>query len=169
MNARQLAEIWKQAVIAKEELSKLIDMFTVWADEWPDELVAVENPVSHVELWVDGGLHGPNPGSPLYGSYAFGDVKETVEFGITGTNNEAEYHALIIGLGAVGATCDPATVALTVKTDSELVRSQVLGEWKIKAEHLRGLCDKARCLLAEFASWKISHVPRTRVVSRLGH
>ena len=140
-----------------------------------DELkrgISEDKPIQdHVKLvlWVDGGLHGPNPGSPLYGSYAFGDVIETVEFGRNGSNNESEYLALIAGLDAVAKVYDPAIVGLTVKTDSDLARLQIMGEWRIKAEHLRPLCHRAQTLLSRFGSWEIKHEPREIVVQILGH
>jgi len=130
---------------------------------------AVKTPLTELTLWCDGGLRGPNPGSDLYGSYAYGEIKKTVDFGLTGTNNEAEYMALIAGLLSIAETHNPSTIILTVKIDSDLVRHQVNGEWKVKAEHLRPLRDKARQKLNVFHSWRIHHVPRENVVTMLGH
>ena len=165
-----------KANATNEKLDKvialLIELTKAHGFEIQTELNDAKNapqPLRQVELWCDGGLRGPNPGSPLYGSYAFGDVKETVEFGVTGSNNEAEYKALIAGLDAVSEACDPGIVALTVKTDSQLVRLQILGEWRLRAENLRPLRDEAREKLARFSSWEIQHVPREAVVDVLGH
>ena len=150
-----------EAALAEIEQSSVLDT--------PEPMVAEESPVSHLTLWCDGGLRGPNPGSDLYGSYAYGEIKKTVDFGLTGTNNEAEYMALIAGLLSIAETHNPSTIILTVKIDSDLVRHQVNGEWKVKAEHLRPLRDKARQKLNVFHSWRIHHVPRENVVTMLGH
>ena len=135
----------------------------------PEPMVAEESPVTELTLWCDGGLRGPNPGSELYGSYAFGDVKETVEFGVKGSNNTAEYLAFIAGMEAVAKIYDPATVNLTVYMDSDLVRLQVCGAWRVKAEHLRPLRNRARRQLDDFADWRIQHTPREDIVAILGH
>jgi len=126
--------------------------------------------MKQITLLVDGGMHGLNPGGRLYSSYAFNDIKETVEYGIAGTNNEAEYLALIQGVSAViNEFGDVSGIDLMVKTDSELVRLQVLGVWRIHKQHLLEPCRLARSLLANFANWRIEHVPRDEVVAVLGH
>lgn len=73
------------------------------------------------------------------------------------TNNEAEYHALLLGLEMArrhGAT------RLRVRMDSELVVRQLAGRYKVKSEHLRPLFDQARKLLAAFESAEVVHVFR---------
>ena len=92
-----------------------------------------------------------------------------VDFGRKGTSNEAEYLILAAGLRALRETGSASSISLTIKTDSQLVRSQALGRWRVKAEHLRPLRDEVRELLIGFASWEILHVPRRQVVKVLGH
>jgi len=61
-----------------------------------------------------------------------------------GTNNEAEYKALILALSTmIGETW----TSLTVMLDSELVYRQMRGEWKVKNQRLRALRDLARTIL----------------------
>lgn len=154
-------------IVAQDQIHKAVSHLSVALHA----LVAEEVPVSHqVELWCDGGLRGPNPGSPMYGSYSFEpNRKHEIDFGRKGTSNEAEYLILAAGLRAVREVYEVSSVALIVKTDSELVRSQVLGGWRVKAEHLRPLRDEVRKLLIGFASWEIVHVPRAEVVKVLQH
>ena len=161
--------------IAQDQIRKAIGRLSVALHTF--EVVAEEDPVTcQVELWCDGGAK-PNPGEG-YGSYAIfkheGNTyspvaRDTKIFGQDMTNNEAEYDALIWGLKRIVFSWVPGYVNLLVKTDSKLVRSQILGNWRVKAEHLRPLRDEARELLAGFASWRIQHVPRKLVVARLGH
>ena len=161
-----IAEVREAIDTMSRALSELEQ--AVWFSSEPDQKSGSQ-PLHQVELWCDGGLHGPNPGSPLYGSYAFGDVKETVEFGVSGSNNEAEYLALLAGLEAISKAYNPAIVYVTIKTDSDLVRLQVLGAWKAKAEHLRRLRNKVQRKLDDFGDFRFQHVPRADIVAMLGH
>jgi len=124
-----------------------------------------------LELWVDGGMRGKNPGALLYGSYQFNNhEKITKDYGVKGTNNEAEYLSLIEGLNAIiqeyGNVQD---IDIVVRTDSQLVENQVHGYWKVSAEHLRWLCYIAQTLLCNFHTWEIRWVPRKIIVEVLGH
>ncbi|MEM9294258.1 MAG: ribonuclease HI family protein [Planctomycetota bacterium] len=113
-------------------------------------------------LYVDGGARGnPGPaaagvvlldeqGSPVHeGGYYLGEA----------TNNVAEYSGLIRGLeraGELGAT------AVEAFADSELMVKQINGVYRVKAEHLRGLKDRAATLMDGFASATLSHVRRNK-------
>ena len=134
------------------------------------------SPVKYV-LIFDGGSRG-NPG-PSYGSFRLERAgagrgrPERRSFG-RGTNNEAEYRALIAGLQALLTTLAaeglaPARVALEVRGDSQLVLRQLEGAWKTKEPRLRDLRDQAEDLLARFGSVRYRHHPRARSVATLGH
>jgi ribonuclease HI len=127
----------------------------------------------------DGGSRGN--GSKLaeaYGSYQLSartGQQETIrlQFG-HGTNNEAEYKALLAALeDLVGritkASKAPAGYSLIVQTDSQLVANQVTGAWKVKAANLAALCDRAKKLLSGFGQVTVQHVPRAEIVRVLGH
>ena len=112
------------------------------------------------KLHTDGGARG-NPGPAGIGVVLMdeaGDVFAEVGEGIGATtNNVAEYTALITG---PQMALDAGVTEIEVYVDSQLVVSQVKGEWKIKQEHLRPLAVKARSLLNRFANGTIEHVPR---------
>jgi ribonuclease HI len=113
-------------------------------------------------LHVDGGARG-NPGPAGIGVVLTdGSGKVVAEIaqgiGIT-TNNVAEYRALISGLELA---LEQGVTDVEVLMDSELVVSQVRGEWKIKNERLRALAVKARILMGRFDSASLEHVPRAR-------
>lgn len=74
------------------------------------------------------------------------------------TNNEAEYHAVIMALlaaKAFGYTSDE----LEIVGDSQIVINQLDGFWKIKAVNLRPLFERATELAREFQSVTYRWVP----------
>ncbi len=111
-------------------------------------------------LHSDGGARG-NPGPAGIGvvlTRPDGDVIDEVARGIgVATNNVAEYRALIAGLELA---LEHGVCELEVLLDSQLVVSQVKGEWKIKSDQLRSLAVEARSLLGRFRNFSISYVPR---------
>ncbi len=95
-----------------------------------------------MRVWVDGA------GVSLLGQKArtcvlFEGVEPKVTEYDQGTNNEMEYGALIEALS------DSRSQGATIYTDSELVVGQVIRGWKVKADNLRPLVERARVLLAE--------------------
>jgi len=135
-------------------------------------------------IWFDGGSTG-NPG-PSYGSYAIfvpdaggnwpsepAQVIGRLDFG-RGTNNEAEYKALLAGLEDVTQRIEAAgqPVAkwqIEVRGDSDLVIKQVGGEWQVKKDTLRPLTDRAQTLLRRFGKRDLKWHSRTNSVRVLGH
>jgi ribonuclease HI len=77
-------------------------------------------------------------------------------FGL-GTNNQAEYHGLILGLRhalAMGAD------GVTVHGDSQLVLRQLEGRYAVKSPGLKALHAEAGQLLSKFSAVKLEWVPR---------
>ena len=116
----------------------------------------------HLILYVDGACSG-NPG-PCGSAAIIKDADGTVllekarAFG-PGTNNEAEYQAVILGL-ETAATLKPAR--LTIRSDSELMVRQLAGQYRIKAANLKPLYNEVLRLLRPFPSVEIEHIPRTQ-------
>lgn len=111
-------------------------------------------------MHTDGGARG-NPGPAGIGVVLLSDSGKVIGeiargIGIA-TNNEAEYAALIAGLEMAR---DEGVEELDIFLDSQLVVSQVKGEWKIKKDHLRPLAVKARSLLDGFERTSLNHVKR---------
>jgi probable phosphoglycerate mutase len=73
------------------------------------------------------------------------------------THNVAEYRALIEGLKLAR---DRGIERIRVYMDSELVVDQMSGDSAVRQTHLRELHEVARALVAQFASIRISWVPR---------
>lgn len=112
----------------------------------------------HATVWFDGCCLG-NPGPMGAGAVVQADRERKVlsrAFGL-GTNNQAEYHGLILGLRhASGMGAD----TVTVHGDSQLVLRQLDGQYAVKSPGLKALHAEARVLLARFAKVELAWVPR---------
>ena len=111
-------------------------------------------------VYADGGARG-NPGPAAIGLVITDGQDRVVRehrecFGI-GTNNEAEYRALIKGLelAAEGPRGEVACVM-----DSELVVRQMTGAYRVRDERMAALHRQARELAATFARVTYEHRPR---------
>jgi ribonuclease HI len=114
--------------------------------------------VTEASLYTDGASFG-NPGPSGIGVVLeVGDeiIEHAEDIG-WGTNNEAEYRALIAGLRLA---LEHGVDVLHVRQDSQLVVRQVTGEYKIKKKELQRLAMQARSLIDRFASVKFEHVLR---------
>ena len=108
-----------------------------------------------LEAYIDGGSRG-NPGEAGIGVYVPGMVRIGEYLG-TGTNNFAEYSALLTALRfAVYSKCEE----LQVFADSELVVKQIKGEYQVKNEGIRLLHNSALRWIALIPRFSISHVRR---------
>lgn len=112
-----------------------------------------------VIIYFDGSSIG-NPG-PSASAYiiqkASGEVIE--EEGIfigEGTNNVAEYRALIFALEKAK---ELGLKEIELRTDSELIVNQILGNYRVRAEKIIPLFKKVKRLLKNF-KWEIRKVNR---------
>jgi ribonuclease HI len=110
-----------------------------------------------LDAYIDGGARG-NPGAAGIGVH-FPGVVRIAEFLGTGTNNFAEYSALLTALRfAVFSRCQE----LRIYSDSELVVKQIKGEYQVRNEAIRLLYDSARRWIALIPRFSIHHVPREK-------
>ena len=99
--------------------------------------------MSQITIYTDG-LCEPNPGLGCWGFVIRSEamtIKGCGSFGLSveATNNEAEYEALVQALAALAAM-GPAggeglfakAPRLVIRSDSELVISQLAGRWQVK-------------------------------------
>lgn len=125
----------------------------------------------------DGGSRG-NPGD-AYGSFRIqkGDsalqAPERLSFG-GGTNNEAEYMALIAAIQECRSQIlkeqsSPAEVTLEIRGDSSLVLNQLQGNYKAKDNRMLKYRDKTLGLLDDFKQVKFIQQARAKSVRLLGH
>lgn len=108
-----------------------------------------------LEAYIDGGSRG-NPGEAGIGVH-FPGVVRIAEYVGSGTNNFAEYSALLTALRcAVFMRC----TELHVYADSELVVRQIHGEYQVRNEAIRPLYQAAQRWAALIPHFSISHVRR---------
>lgn len=116
----------------------------------------------NLTLQTDGGSRG-NPGPAAYGFViSEGEAvlaAEGKKIGIK-TNNFAEYTAVLEGIRKLLDLKDPAQVDLEVIMDSEVVKRQLAGEYKIKSDNLVALYTQVKNLEVRFAKVTYSHVRR---------
>jgi ribonuclease HI len=113
-----------------------------------------------VSLYCDGASRG-NPG-PSGAGVVLLDEKDEQFFELSryldsGTNNEAEYRALVRGLEAAA---DLGVKRMQIFLDSELVVKQLNGKYKVRSPRLRSLFDQAVSRLQQFDDYAIFHVGR---------
>jgi len=99
----------------------------------------------------------PNPGEMGIGIviYEDGNVKDTIsEYIGEGTNNIAEYQAMIRGLEEIKKRKKPGDKVM-VFVDSLLILRQAKGNWKVKKEELKLFCERAKELIKEIKDIEI--------------
>lgn len=116
----------------------------------------------NISIYSDGGARG-NPGPAGIGAVITDDsgkvIAEISEYIGNGTNNQAEYKALIAGLTKA---LDLGFDSVTCFLDSELVVKQLKGQYKIREESLQHLAAEVLRLTARFKRIEFCHVPREK-------
>jgi ribonuclease HI len=104
-----------------------------------------------------------NPGKAGSGAVIYKNKSEiwgkSLFIGDKNTNNEAEYMGLIIGLEEA---INIGVKDLYVEGDSLLVIKQMKGLYKVKAENLYKLYEKAKKMEKQFTSVSYNHVYRDK-------
>lgn len=113
-----------------------------------------------VKLYADGGSRG-NPGPSAAGYVILDEHNQLLHsdnkyLGLT-TNNQAEYHALIMALEWCLKQQIPS---VHVYLDSMLVVNQLKGIFKVKNRDLWSLYESAKEFQAKFKEFSLTHVPR---------
>jgi ribonuclease HI len=114
----------------------------------------------HLIVACDGASRG-NPGPAGIGveiTNEDGEVLAEIARGIgETTNNVAEYTAVIEGLARAA---ELGAGSVTLRSDSQLLISQLTGRYRVKAPHLQPLHRRARSIAAGFDRVSFEHVPR---------
>ena len=116
-------------------------------------------------IYTDGGSRG-NPGPAAIGIVikGVGETKNYGEFIGRTTNNEAEYQAVIFALKKlkqlIGKKRSKSETGVEIHLDSELLASQLNGEYKIKEKRLQELFLEVWNLKQDFKSVAFIYIPR---------
>ena len=129
----------------------------------------------HYTIISDGGIRQGR----MYGSYQIEvrdgrTYKSEIHHFWLGTSNQAEYVALWTALddlleriGQHGKR--PSSFNLMCITDSQLMRNQVNGRWRVRDEELQRLHQWVTKRLEKFGDWRVLWVGREEIVKVLGH
>lgn len=113
-----------------------------------------------LSCYTDGASRG-NPGPSAYAYILVapggGIISEDCGYLGEGTNNSAEYHAVIESLRAAARV---SRGWVTVYSDSELVVRQITGRYRIKKEHLAALSREVHSCASLFEKVTFRNVPR---------
>lgn len=110
--------------------------------------------------WFDGATKDTNPGVRGIGGVLKGPAGERIEVSEEigpGTNNEAEYAAL---MAVLDAAVSAKVENLVVQGDSQLVVRQVNGEWFIKEKNLVPMCKSVLEIKAQIPNVTLRWIPR---------
>jgi len=118
---------------------------------------------------TDGGSRG-NPGPAAIGAVFYNKEQEVVhsikEYIGEGTNNEAEYRAIIKALQVLLKTKwfsenNTAEKQVICRLDSQLVVEQINGNFKIKQPHIQALMNEVKeCIIQMHLNISFIHIPR---------
>lgn len=124
--------------------------------------------VIKILLYTDGGTCQTNPGPMSYGivgvkpdtgnTHILLEAHGMIDKGERiGSNNEAEYMAVIMALQLVQQL---GFTEVELRVDSNLVCKQLRGEWQIKNDDLRRMHRRAKSWIKRLDSFTVTHVPR---------
>ncbi len=114
---------------------------------------------SGIVVYIDGASRG-NPGDAGCGVVVYGVGKEPMRFSKYlghATNNVAEYNALIFALEKL---IELDIKKIQILSDSQLLVSQVNGDYAVKDTNLRKLFRVYLGLMVKFDSITVKHIPR---------
>ena len=118
-------------------------------------------------VYTDGGSRG-NPGPAAVGAVVLNAAGQKLkEYGAKleeiSTNNEAEYEAVIFGLKKLKQLFGKEKtkgLAVEFRVDSELIASQLSGEYKVSEERMQLLFMKVWNLKFDFGKITFKSIPR---------
>ena len=113
-----------------------------------------------VIVYIDGGARG-NPGPAGYGvriETSDGTLIEELHDSIgVATNNVAEYSALVAALTYLD---QHGFQDATIRSDSQLLTKQMLGEYRVRSPGISPLHREASALVQRLGNVRFEHIPR---------
>ena len=78
-----------------------------------------------------------------------------------GTNNEAEYHAILFAIQKMDSMPSIGfNEKVVIFTDSELAVKQIAGEYQVKNKNLKAIHSQIVKLIAKYTNFEVKHLPR---------
>ena len=156
---RQLRQMFPRAQEREQFVAEVLSRSLQSHPKINEELPGAVGGTLH--LFTDGGSRG-NPGQAAIGCVLVDPISGNVvrehyeRIGI-GTNNVAEYRALIEGLKIVRHYHPNRLIC---HLDSELIVKQLSGEYQVRMTTLQPLLQEIRTLAKEFPAIVFKHIPR---------
>ncbi|XP_058084634.1 uncharacterized protein LOC131232432 [Magnolia sinica] len=127
-------------------------------DDFPDEQVMVTKLPKVWQMFFDGAARATGAGAGVIFITPQGDLLPySFKLGMTCTNNEVEYNALIIRMDIAS---ELGIKHLQIYGDSKLVINQVAMEFEARKLKLLPYCQKTQHLLVKFLNIEVKHIPR---------
>ena len=85
-------------------------------------------------------------------------IEKSLRLGLSATNNEVEYEALLEGMSMIrklGGKC------ASIFSDSRLIVGQVNGELEAKDERMQGYLALVKHMQTHFDDFRLTHIPRS--------
>lgn len=159
---KQMAIFYGDPIDENTHVKVIQFSFEAYSEEKSLEEVEAKNTtgMTEIKLYGDGGSRG-NPG-PSASGYVILDMHDNIletngEYLNITTNNQAEYHALNIGLQRA---LQLEAKVVHVYMDSLLVVNQLKGIYKVKNHELKAVYTTVKSLILQFQTVNINHVPR---------
>jgi len=78
-----------------------------------------------------------------------------------GTNNEAEYHAILLAIKKINSMPSiDIDEEIVIFTDSELAVKQIAGEYQVKNKNLKAIHSQIVKLVSKYTNLEVKHLPR---------
>jgi len=123
-----------------------------------------------LKIFTDGGARGnPGPGAAAFIAIKNGRIinKDSKYLGFT-TNNEAEYHGVILALKwLLRSSLAASFTKISFFLDSELVTQQLEGNYKVKSENLKKLNLEVRVLVEKLETKDINFLSVAREKNKI--
>ncbi|OGM24217.1 hypothetical protein A2865_01210 [Candidatus Woesebacteria bacterium RIFCSPHIGHO2_01_FULL_39_17] len=123
-----------------------------------------------LKIFTDGGARGnPGPGAAAFIVIKDGRIinKDSKYLGFT-TNNEAEYHGVILALKwLLRSSLAASFTKISFFLDSELVTQQLEGNYKVKSENLKKLNLEVRVLVEKLETKDINFLSVAREKNKI--
>lgn len=119
-----------------------------------------------IEIYTDGACRG-NPGPMGIGRVIYKDGEEidsSYSYVGDGTNNEAEYKAVLFAVKYLylHKDIDYSNLDVVINSDSKLVVNQLKKEWDVNSERLRLYRDDILDITNKFNNVEFNHIRREK-------
>ena len=161
IKAQALVDFVVECTIANQEVGGQEEIDKPVQEQGQKEKEDLETtPKEYWKLYFDGASKTKTSGAGLVLQSPEGFIVEyALKLDFPTTNNEAEYEALIAGIGLANSL---RVKNIKICWDSRLIVSQVNGDYEAKEETMKEYLRIVKALMTQFEECHIEHIPRER-------